>query len=94
MLPEVRWTSGEEGRGRMFSVDAFTQSTKDELNVGLPSAALPHVAAYKHSEHGNEKDKAVLVCVSHGYPLPTDWTWFTKEDNDVRSVCIPHVPVH
>ncbi|TWW57744.1 Basigin 5A11 antigen [Takifugu flavidus] len=50
--------------------------------------SLPHVAAYKHSEHGNEKDKAVLVCVSHGYPLPTDWTWFTKEDNDVRSPII------
>ncbi|KAM4629012.1 basigin [Polymixia lowei] len=36
----------------------------------------PHVAAYKHSEHGNENDKALMVCVSHGYPLPTNWNWF------------------
>lgn len=43
------------------------------------------MAAYKHSEHGNEKDKAVLVCVSHGYPLPTDWSWF-KEEDGVRTV--------
>ncbi|XP_011612982.1 basigin isoform X1 [Takifugu rubripes] len=50
--------------------------------------SLPHVTAYKHSEHGNEKDKAVLVCLSHGYPLPTDWTWFTMVDNDVRSPII------
>ena len=48
--------------------------------VSLPAVALPHVAAYKHSEHGNEKDKGVMVCVSHGYPLPTDWTWFKEED--------------
>jgi len=33
-----------------------------------------------HSEHGNENDKGVLVCVSHGYPLPTDWTWFKEEE--------------
>lgn len=46
------------------------------------------MAAYKHSENGNEKDKAVLVCVSHGYPLPTDWTWF-KEEDGVRNVGLP-----
>ncbi|KAK7889629.1 hypothetical protein WMY93_025189 [Mugilogobius chulae] len=40
----------------------------------------PHVAAYKHSEHGNENDKAVLTCVSHSYPLPTTWTWFKEQD--------------
>lgn len=45
---------------------------------------LPHVAAYKHSEHGNEKDKGVMVCVSHGYPLPTDWTWFKEGEGDTR----------
>jgi len=38
--------------------------------------APPHVAAYKQSENANEKDKAALVCVSHGYPLPSDWTWY------------------
>ncbi|XP_028300025.1 basigin isoform X2 [Gouania willdenowi] len=43
---------------------------------------LPHVAAYKHSEHGNEKDKGVMVCVSHGYPLPTDWNWFKEEEGN------------
>jgi len=32
--------------------------------------------AYKRSENANEKDKAALVCVSHGYPLPSDWTWY------------------
>ncbi|CAL9696350.1 unnamed protein product [Knipowitschia caucasica] len=41
---------------------------------------LPHVSAYKHSEHGNENDKAVLTCVSHSYPLPTTWTWFKEQD--------------
>ncbi|XP_067453408.1 basigin isoform X2 [Thunnus thynnus] len=41
---------------------------------------LPHVAAYKHSEHGNEQDKGVMACVSHGYPLPTDWTWYKEQD--------------
>ncbi|XP_055077351.1 basigin isoform X1 [Periophthalmus magnuspinnatus] len=40
----------------------------------------PHVSAYKHSEHGNENDKAVLTCVSHSYPLPTTWTWFKEQD--------------
>lgn len=42
--------------------------------------APPHVVAYKHSESANEKDKAVLTCVSHGYPLPTDWTWHKLSD--------------
>jgi len=43
---------------------------------------FPHVQAYKHAEHGNENDKAALVCVSHGYPLPTDWTWFKLEADE------------
>lgn len=42
----------------------------------------PHVQAYKHAEHGNENDKAALVCVSHGYPLPTDWSWFKLESDE------------
>jgi len=45
---------------------------KTTIEVKTP----PHVSAYKHAEHGNENDKAVLVCVSHGYPLPTDWYWY------------------
>lgn len=59
----------------------------DCMYVPLPAVALPHVAAYKHSEHGNEKDKGVMVCVSHGYPLPTDWTWF-KEEDGASTVCV------
>uniref|UniRef100_A0A3B4AL45 Ig-like domain-containing protein n=1 Tax=Periophthalmus magnuspinnatus TaxID=409849 RepID=A0A3B4AL45_9GOBI len=43
----------------------------------------PHVSAYKHSEHGNENDKAVLTCVSHSYPLPTTWTWFKEQDGPI-----------
>lgn len=49
--------------------------------------ALPHVVAYKHSEHGNENDKVVLSCVSHGYPLPTDWTWM-KEDDATKELTV------
>ncbi|XP_041791587.1 basigin [Chelmon rostratus] len=54
--------------------------TEPEVKQTIEVKTLPHVAAYKHSEHGNEKDKGVMVCVSHGYPLPTDWTWFKEED--------------
>jgi len=42
----------------------------------------PDVHAYKHAEHGNENDKAVLTCSSHGYPLPVDWFWFKLEADD------------
>ncbi|XP_067370727.1 basigin [Channa argus] len=51
-----------------------------ELKQTIEVKTLPHVLAYKHSEHGNENDIAVLTCLSHGYPLPTDWTWFKLED--------------
>ncbi|XP_075943705.1 basigin isoform X2 [Anarhichas minor] len=54
--------------------------TEPEVKQTIEVKTLPHVAAYKHSEHGNENDKGVMVCVSHGYPLPTDWTWFKEED--------------
>ncbi|XP_078115394.1 basigin isoform X2 [Sander vitreus] len=54
--------------------------TNPEVKQTIEVKTLPHVAAYKHSEHGNEKDKGVLVCVSNGYPLPTDWTWFKEQD--------------
>ncbi|KAM7388439.1 hypothetical protein PAMP_024613 [Pampus punctatissimus] len=60
----------------VFLTDPVVQQTIDVKT-------LPHVAAYKHSEHGNEKDKGVMVCVSHGYPLPTDWAWF-KEQNGTQ----------
>ncbi|XP_054459094.1 basigin [Anoplopoma fimbria] len=55
--------------------------TEPEVKQTIEVKTLPHVAAHKHSEHGNENDQGVMVCVSHGYPLPTDWTWFKEEDN-------------
>ncbi|XP_049910833.1 basigin [Epinephelus moara] len=54
--------------------------TDPEVKQTIEVKTLPHVAAYKHSEHGNEKDKGVMVCVSHGYPLPTNWNWHKEED--------------
>ncbi|KAI4829492.1 hypothetical protein KUCAC02_023532 [Chaenocephalus aceratus] len=54
--------------------------TEPEVKQTIEVKILPHVAAYKHSEHGNENDIGVMVCVSHGYPLPTDWTWFKEEE--------------
>lgn len=53
-------------------------------------SAVPHVGASKHSEHGNEKDKGVLVCVSHGYPLPNTWVWLIKDDMHEVRVCFCH----
>lgn len=53
--------------------------TDPEVKQTIEVKVLPHVTAYKHSENGNEKDKGALVCVSHGYPLPTDWNWFKAE---------------
>ncbi|XP_029938299.1 basigin isoform X2 [Salarias fasciatus] len=54
--------------------------TNPEVKKTIEVKAIPHVSAYKHSEHGNEKDKGVMVCVGHGYPLPTDWVWFKEVD--------------
>uniref|UniRef100_A0A3Q4AAD0 Ig-like domain-containing protein n=1 Tax=Mola mola TaxID=94237 RepID=A0A3Q4AAD0_MOLML len=56
--------------------------TEPEVKQTIEVKTLPHVAAYKHSEHGNENDKGAMVCVSHGYPLPTTWTWFKEQDGD------------
>lgn len=63
----------------VFLTDPVVQQT-------IEVKTLPHVAAYKHSEHGNEKDKGVMVCVSHGYPLPTDWTWFKEQDGTQKPI--------
>ncbi|XP_061539127.1 basigin isoform X1 [Phycodurus eques] len=54
--------------------------SEPQVQQTIEVKTLPHVAPYKHSEHGNERDKGVMVCVSHGYPLPTDWTWFKVQD--------------
>ncbi|XP_053149177.1 basigin [Hemicordylus capensis] len=37
---------------------------------------VPHVYAYKKSEHGNEGDMAILVCRCNSYPPVTQWTWY------------------
>ncbi|XP_059399201.1 basigin-like [Carassius carassius] len=56
--------------------------TEPQENATIKVKAVPHAVAYKHSENANEKDKAVLTCVSHGYPDPTDWSWFKLKDDD------------
>nr|XP_040039344.1 basigin isoform X2 [Gasterosteus aculeatus aculeatus] len=66
-LDKITYTSG----GKYECVFLTEPQAKRTIEV----KTLPHVAAYKHSEHGNEQDKGVMVCVSHGYPLPTEWTW-------------------
>ncbi|XP_034072135.1 basigin isoform X1 [Gymnodraco acuticeps] len=62
--------------------------TEPEVKQTIEVKILPHVAAYKHSEHGNENDIGVMVCVSHGYPLPTDWTWFKEEEGSAPTPII------
>ncbi|KAF0042288.1 hypothetical protein F2P81_005820 [Scophthalmus maximus] len=54
--------------------------TDPEVKQTIEVKTLPHVSTHKHSEHGNENDKGVMVCDSHGYPLPTDWTWVKEVD--------------
>uniref|UniRef100_A0A3Q3RBC5 Ig-like domain-containing protein n=1 Tax=Monopterus albus TaxID=43700 RepID=A0A3Q3RBC5_MONAL len=54
--------------------------TDPDINGTIEVKTLPHVGAYKHSEHANENDKAVLTCVSHSYPLPTSWEWAKEMD--------------
>ncbi|KAM4549303.1 basigin isoform 2-T2 [Odontesthes bonariensis] len=75
-----------------YSLDKITYQTSGEyecvfltdpqVKKTIEVKTLPHVSAYKHSEHGNENDKGVMSCVSHGYPLPTDWVWFKVADDD------------
>jgi len=60
--------------------------TEPEVKQTIEVKTLPHVGAYKHSEHANEQDKGVMVCNSHGYPLPTDWTWFKEEDGSQKPI--------
>ncbi|XP_016298143.1 basigin isoform X2 [Sinocyclocheilus anshuiensis] len=62
--------------------------TEPQVNATIEVKALPHVVAYKHSENANEKDKAVLTCVSHGYPLPTNWSWYKLKDVEIDKMPI------
>lgn len=71
-LDKITYSSG----GKYECVFLTEPEVKQMIEVKTP----PHVGAYKHSEHGNENDKGVMVCVSHSYPLPTDWTWVKEED--------------
>lgn len=80
----------DAARNTIFRLDKITHNsggmyecvflTEPVMKKSIEVKTLPHVSAYKHSEHGNEQDKGVLVCLGHGYPLPTDWTWFKDED--------------
>ncbi|XP_045553180.1 basigin isoform X1 [Salmo salar] len=60
--------------------------SEPEVKTTIEVKTAPHVSAYKRSEHGNEKDKGVLVCVSYGYPLPTDWKWYKLEGEDKTAI--------
>uniref|UniRef100_A0A3Q2ZQA3 Basigin n=1 Tax=Kryptolebias marmoratus TaxID=37003 RepID=A0A3Q2ZQA3_KRYMA len=60
--------------------------TEPPVKETIEVKTLPHVGAYKHSEHGNEMDKGVLTCVAHGHPLPTDWVWFKEEDGTHKGI--------
>ncbi|XP_026054035.1 basigin-like isoform X2 [Carassius auratus] len=62
--------------------------TEPEVNATIEVKVPPYVGAYKHSENANENDKAVLTCVSHGYPLPTDWSWYKLGENEDEKVPI------
>ncbi|KAK0148342.1 Basigin [Merluccius polli] len=63
--------------GKYECVFLIEPPVKHTIEVKTP----PHVLAYKHSENGDENDKILLTCVSHGYPLPTGWSWFKTEAN-------------
>lgn len=90
-IPDSRKTSGEPfTEWSLPKIDAdlggkyvcvFLTEPQAEGTIEVKTA--PHVKAKKPSEHGNEKDKGVLVCEGHGYPLPTSWKWF-KVQEDIR----------
>lgn len=50
--------------------------TEPQVQKSIEVKTPLHVAAYKHSEHGNERDRGVMMCTGYGYPLPTDWKWY------------------
>ncbi|XP_014874193.1 basigin isoform X1 [Poecilia latipinna] len=64
----------------------FETETGSKLKRAIEVKTLPHVSAYKRSEHGNENDKSVLTCVAHGYPLPTDWMWYKEEGGEQKPI--------
>lgn len=50
--------------------------TEPQVQKSIEVKTSLQVAAYKHSEHGNERDRGVMMCTGYGYPLPTDWKWY------------------
>jgi len=58
--------------------------TNPQVKQTIKVKTVPHVVASKKSEHGDEKDKTVMLCVSHGYPEPTDWSWTKLEADGVQ----------
>ncbi|XP_061593711.1 basigin isoform X2 [Cololabis saira] len=63
-------------------------ATEPEVKRVIEVKTSPHISAYKRSEHGNENDKGAMVCVGHGHPLPTDWTWYKEEDDNTQKAII------
>ncbi|XP_015221120.1 basigin isoform X1 [Lepisosteus oculatus] len=60
--------------------------TTPEANGTIEVKTKPQAKAYKHSEHGNERDKGALTCVGHGYPLPTTWSWYMMQDDEKKAI--------
>ncbi|KAM4739685.1 basigin [Anableps anableps] len=60
--------------------------TEPPVKQSIEVKTLPHVGAYKHSEHGNEMDKGVLTCVAQGHPLPTNWMWYKEEGSSEQQI--------
>ncbi|XP_076009088.1 basigin-like [Genypterus blacodes] len=89
---KVIQSSESAARSTVFNLDKITPSsagkyecvflTTPEVRHTIEVRTVPHVGAYKHSEHGSERDKAMLACVSHGYPMVTDWNWFKVQADD------------
>ncbi|XP_023653961.1 basigin-like isoform X1 [Paramormyrops kingsleyae] len=76
---EYRLDKIDPSSGGVYAcVFTFMDGHTEHKNIEVKT--VPHVGASKHSEHGNEKDKGVLVCLSHGYPLPNTWVWLIKHD--------------
>ncbi|KAI1891710.1 hypothetical protein AGOR_G00146570 [Albula goreensis] len=79
-LPKIDTKSG----GEYACVFLSTPEVKQTIEVKTP----PHVSADKHSEHGDEGEKGTLVCVSHSYPLPTDWKWYAVQGENGEKLAI------
>ncbi|KAJ7993065.1 hypothetical protein DPEC_G00268570 [Dallia pectoralis] len=82
LVTELRLERIDSRSGGLY--ECVFLSTTEVKNV-IEVKTVPDVAAYKHSEFGNERDKGVMVCVSHGYPLPTDWQWYKLVDENDKT---------